>query len=392
MPGGPDETGVWSGCTVDDAGTPTAVYSGVRDRSGRSAICLATGDDDLRTWKQEPEPVVAAPTGLAGFRDPFLFSHGGHRWALVGGGERDDPPFVELYSCDDLRSWRSCGRLLDGRHPIAARHAPADIWECPALVRLGEHWVLVVSLWVDGALRHVSWLSGTLVTDGDGLRLEPTSGGPVDGGSDFYAPTTLVDGDRVLMWGWSWESAAPDVVAQRGWAGVLTCPRELSSGPRGELRVQPAAELTRLRARSITDGTTQLAAGGSAVCGQLPSAAEVTVDLHDDDRLDVVLRQGEGRDLVVRVDPAARSVTLDRAGWPAAAPRREQRVPTAGPDCRLRVLLDDSVVEVFVDDRAAITERVEVLPGDRGVLELRAPRGPVEAAVRAWELVPPTTA
>ena len=54
-------------------------------------------------------------------------------------------------------------------------------------------------------------------------------------GPTFYAPQVLVDGDRVLLWGWAWEGAqrTPEEVAAAGWAGVLTFPRELSLGPAG---------------------------------------------------------------------------------------------------------------------------------------------------------------
>ncbi len=42
---GPDKLGCWSGCIVDDGGVPTALYTA----PGPQTVCLATGDDDLRT-------------------------------------------------------------------------------------------------------------------------------------------------------------------------------------------------------------------------------------------------------------------------------------------------------------------------------------------------------
>ena len=44
---GPDKGGCWSGCVVDDNGVPTALYTGLEPQT----VCLATGDDELRTWK-----------------------------------------------------------------------------------------------------------------------------------------------------------------------------------------------------------------------------------------------------------------------------------------------------------------------------------------------------
>jgi beta-fructofuranosidase len=46
---GPDAGGCWSGCVVDDAGTPTAVYSGLDPSSSAAVtVCLARGDARIR--------------------------------------------------------------------------------------------------------------------------------------------------------------------------------------------------------------------------------------------------------------------------------------------------------------------------------------------------------
>lgn len=58
----------------------------------------------------------------------------------------------------------------------------------------------------------------------------PTTGGMLDHGRDFYAPTTLVEDDRTLLWGgWSWESRTERESVAAGWAGRLTHPREAST-------------------------------------------------------------------------------------------------------------------------------------------------------------------
>jgi beta-fructofuranosidase len=69
----------------------------------------------------------------------------------------------------------------------------------------------------------------------------------VDDGPAFYAPQVLAEPDRTLLWGWAWElGRSAQQIAEAGWAGVLTFPRELYlSG--GVLGVRPATELTSLR-------------------------------------------------------------------------------------------------------------------------------------------------
>nr|WP_240895539.1 glycoside hydrolase family 32 protein [Kineococcus siccus] len=256
-PGELDAHGCWTGTVLDDGGVPTAVYSGVADGSGRSAVLLARSDRTLRTWTQGSAPATGMPAapGVSEARDPFVFVHEGRRYALQGAGARGGTPRVVLYACDDLTRWTELGTLLDGGHPVAAEHAPAHVWECPNLVRVDGRWVLLVSLWrwEDGThdLSGVAHLVGDLVPDGAGLRFEPTAGGVVDAGPAFYAPQVLATPERALLWAWSWEHGRSEEESRAaGWAGVLTLPRELFLAD-GLLGSRPAAELTGLRREQL---------------------------------------------------------------------------------------------------------------------------------------------
>ncbi|MFL6065693.1 MAG: glycoside hydrolase family 32 protein [Friedmanniella sp.] len=262
-PGELDAAGCWSGCVVDDGGVPTAVYTAVPDEPGNAVVALARSDRTLVSWvpSSEPGPARPADGSVEEVRDPFLFEFQGHRYAVQGAGSRSGPPQLLLYGCDDLRAWTPLGPLLDGDDPIAAAVAPAEIWECPNLVQVDGCWVLLVSLWrwVGGThqLSGVRYLLGDLVLTGDGLRFRVESGGVLDEGPAFYAPQTLVEADRVLVWGWAWElDRSGEQVEAAGWAGVLTYPRELLVQERKDgsraLASRPARELTGLRSAVLT--------------------------------------------------------------------------------------------------------------------------------------------
>ncbi|MEV0177434.1 glycoside hydrolase family 32 protein [Streptomyces sp. NPDC050803] len=390
-PGGPDEAGCWSGCMVDDDGVPTAVYTGIdHHHMGLGTICLARAADPddpaLAEWKPLPTPVVTGPPAdldVVMFRDPFVFRSGGRRWALVGAGHADGTPSVLLYDCDDLADWRFAGVLLDGNDPVAA-----DVlgdrsvgWECPQMyVTPGGDWVLVLSLW-DGDPWATGYLTGRLAPDDEGgLRFEARSGGHLDHGRDCYAPAVLQEDDRALLWGWSWEARGQDEVDAAGWAGVLTAPRVVDVHPDGSLRVSPAPELELLRAASPF-----VTAPGTV---PLPEAYDLTVTAHGPTAV-TLLRATSGAELTVRVDPAAGIVLLDRTDWPRtgredSAPI-EVRVPGV-PRLDVRVLADGSLLELYVADRATVTERVYRRPDDVSELAVTG----AGAAVTGWELVQPT--
>jgi len=71
-----DAGGCWSGCAINNNGTPTLLYSAVHPQ----VVCLVTSPDDLLTWQYySGNPVIAGPpaefqdrTG-GHFRDPFVW-------------------------------------------------------------------------------------------------------------------------------------------------------------------------------------------------------------------------------------------------------------------------------------------------------------------------------
>lgn len=325
-PGGPDAGGCWSGCLVDDGGVPTTVFTGI-DGDGRPSTVLARSDRAAREFTRDEPPVAGLPRdpSLTDLRDPFVFTAGGRRWALQGAGSPTGVGEVLLYSCDDLTDWTEVGTFLRSDDPVVAEVAAANVWECPNLVRIGDDWVLIVSLWrsIDGqfALTGVSWVIGDLVAEGaDGAdgdappSFRPRAVGRLDEGDAFYAPQALATGDRVLLWGWSWETDhGSDRLADAAWQGVLTFPRELGVRD-GRVVLDPAPDLTALRSSAADPQA-------------LPAAFEIVAD----EPVDVLL-------------------TLDEHPcWPPGLLVR-------------RVFVDGSLVEVFTADGGTHTTRA--YPGE----------------------------
>lgn len=297
-----NEQGCWSGCVVDDGGVPTAVYTAVHDGPDKAVVAVARGDRSLRTWLPDPVGKIGNPDdpAVAEVRDPFLFVLDGRRYAVQGAGHPSGSPQLLLYSCDDLDAWTFLGPLLTMDDPVAAEVAPANIWECPNLFRLGDRWVVLLSLWRGTGAAHqlvgVRYLVGDLVPSGDGLRFVTHAGGSVDDGDAFYAPQVLVEAERVLLWGWAWEGAhrSPADIEAAGWAGTLTFPREL--GLSGDVLVsRPAAELAGLRTAPLEPGP-----GGEIRA----RAFEVTADGAAE--LALVDRERGTREIVAQTTHAAR--------------------------------------------------------------------------------------
>ena len=373
-PGGPDAAGCWSGCVVIEDDVAIAVYTGGADGPDTTSICLATSRDErLTTWSKRADAVAHAPPhlGLTGFRDPFVFSHRGRRYALVGAGRgTGGQALLLLFACDDLTSWAYLGVLLDTSDPVAGARATADVWECPQLLELDHRWVLILSL-VVGELDRVAYLVGDLVeaevevevggvaAAAAGLRFVPETGGLVDHGHDFYAPAVLATRERTLMWAWTWEDR-PDSVGPDSWAGALTLTRQLALSEDARLLSRPVAEIdllhgdrTELSLRgprhqvALPDGAVDVVA--DLVTGVTPDRPQVVVlELVAALRLRLELDLHRGTAELHRdVCDERRRTWLTRGAFPAGA--------TA---CRVRIILDGSVAEIYVENGPTFTERV----------------------------------
>jgi len=348
-----DRYGCWTGCVVDDDGVPTAVYSAVADGSGRAEVMLARSDRDMVAWRPDLTSVAGMPNdpAVSDVRDPFVFRVDGHRYAIQGAGHRQGRPRILVYGCDDLTAWTELGTLLSADDAIAVGMAPANIWECPNLLRFDDRWVLIVSLWsqVDGvdSLAGVRYLVGDLVVGPAGPRFTCTGGGMLDEGPCFYAPQALALDGRVLLWGWAWEHGrTSEQVEAAGWAGVLTFCRELSLVD-DVLVSRPVAELEMLRR-----GPLHVAPGK-------PFSAVA---------FEIVLGDGAGRVSLSLVDAGEEQLVAEWAASPAGL-----QPP--------RVLVDGSMVEIFAGGPTAYTTRAYPTRSSQWLLRTTNPD-----TVHSWRL------
>jgi beta-fructofuranosidase len=370
QPGGPDALGCWTGVVTDDGGVPTAAYSGVDSTDGKSRVVLARGSRDLAAWTQDGHVAAGMPPDpqVTAVRDPFIFHFQGRRYALQGAGLASGRAAVLLYGVDDLRTWKYEGVWFSSDQPLAARHLPAEIWECPQLVRVpdssgAETWLLMASLCPAGDLHEhangVGYLLGLVVPGIAGQPVfAPETGGKADLGRDCYAPQILPLPERTLLWGWSPEAVrggerpgrSQEQTDDAGWAGILTFPRQLAVHG-GALAAEPAAELQAYRGARLHAG-----AAGTLT---LPRYAEAHVS------------GGEGRvRLILRSMRGQRTVFTEEA---------------AGGD-EFRIFVDASIVEAY--HHGSVPTTVRAYPDPDEVWQLELPHG---ASADVWELRHPAT-
>jgi beta-fructofuranosidase len=289
---------------------------------------------------------------------------------LIGTGTEHSGGAIALYRGDRLDSWRFQGYLLAGRELEPLHAWTGRMWECPQLARSGATDILVWSVWddqrPDGAhfppeLHYPVAATGRL--EGERLVLDHLE--RLDHGPDCYAPAFLVDEDRILVWGWSWEGLTERGRREQGWAGTLTFPRRIWAADDGVIRQAPAVELEALRGDPMLGAPQTLGAGELRLD---PGTSSMEIQLRARPvrgrlLLDVLTDPEDRERTVVSYDPESGRLDVDRSAaslWAEAMGGVHGGELALGPDrvLDLRILIDRSILELFANERLVMTERV----------------------------------
>lgn len=372
-PEGPaDKDGCFSGSAVVDGDTLALIYTGHKfhgpvnnDENLYQVQCLATSRDGIHFERHGM--VIDTPEGLHHFRDPKVWREG-NRWYMVVGSRVGDIGQVRLYSSNDLHNWQDEGILAE------AEGGMGYMWECPDFFTLEDKRILMFSpqgMKANGYKNRNLFQSGYLLCDWQPGRSLTHDGHFVelDHGHDFYAPQSLLtpDGRRIVI-GWldMWESPMPE--QQDGWAGMLSLPREVTIIDGSRIRMKPAKEVMAIR-RCYYPIAVQQLKNQKVIVASDAVAVEVIVDF---DRSASPAEQygislGDG--LRVYVDNQAARLVLERR-YPeyGIEGTRSIELPE-GNTLSLRVFIDSSSVEVFVNDGAAcMSSRIYPQPEHRNLM------------------------
>lgn len=378
---GHDQGGCFSGSFALVDGVPTLYYTGYT--AERQVQCAATSTD-LQRWTKHPERTIVEPppgVGSTDFRDPYVFRHDGCWYMAVGASMRSERGQVLLYRSADGVAWRYL-------HPLYTSPSLAlgVLWECPNFFRLGDRWVLTVSVWPCLGVRY-------FVGRFDNEVFVPEREGEldVDGGAFAHLAMRAPDG-RTLQWAWINEQREQDQIDAAGWAGAMSVPRELRLDPQGRLCARPVAELAALRRAPIAIESTGEQRGTLHRFAGRCLDIEATFTMRDRLRLGLtVLASPDGSESTrILFWPDARRLVIERSRSSINPKVRRQDVHSLlcldeGEPLRLRVLLDASVLEVHANERVCLTTRV--YPALASSVQASVfVDGDADVAIQAWAM------
>lgn len=251
-------------------------------------------DGGMTFTKYEGNPVLKGD--IADFRDPKVFwDEQTNRWMMILACQQE----VRFYSSINLRDWtyESSFGANYGEH--------SGVWECPDLIRLGDHWVLLLNINPGGPFGGSA--TQYFVGNWDGKTFTcidmPEETKWLDYGKDHYATVTWHNAPegRTVAIGWmsNWQYANQlPTVAFRS-QNTIARDLYLYRDDAGEFRV------------GVVPSPESLALKGNQT-SRLGDVAVVELTLSGEESSVITLSNEKGEKVVMTLDVHAQTFSMDR--------------------------------------------------------------------------------
>ncbi len=407
--------GLYSGDAIDGAPVPTLIY-----HVPSQGTCISTAadlsDPELIEWTPSPHnPVIpedGEPEEVKVFDPTVWREDDGTYYALIGnksyapGYEEGDS--TSLYRSTDLINWEYRGPFYKSDRKWT--HELEDA-ACPDFFPIGngKHMLLMHG---HRPLLNTHYYIG--VWDRDNERFIPEQHGRMSwAGGEVCAPETLADDQgRRIYWG-----AARDAIrTSPGWKTVSTLPRVLSLDEDDTLLIEPVPELEALRynGRSFQD---MVVSGELHLDDRGGDLLEIRAEIEPGDAREfgVIVRQSpqgeEQLPVMISLDDNIVYTDISQATLnPKVKYRRltykesfealpeDQRYVTRqeapftlkpGETVDLHIFIDKSIVEIFVNGRQCVTQRIYPTREDALGISLVSKDAPMTVRdLRIWDMHP----
>jgi len=386
------ETACYSGGMLAEQDRMIAFYPGM----GAGQMVAISDDALLLNWRKQG-PVN---TRLG---DSCIWKEGDIYYGLTGNKADYLPgawwPQMEIWGTKDLAIWQPLGNFIeDYRTPFTARH---DDGACPNFQPIGDKHILTFFSHSNGG----QYFLGDY--DKKSHRFKPyehgrfNHGGVAPGG--VHAPRTVADGKGGVLNILNINHGKPN----DDWDQVMSLPQRLTLGPDKRIRIEPLAAIASLREGHQHVGETIIPANEEIVMEAIkgntmeleveidpkmarwvqlnvlrsPNAEEQTsITFYNYDKKLSFWYDTRG---VVCLD-GSRSSTLPDV-W--VRPPERAEMERGGETLKLRVFVDRSVVEIFVNEKLYLAMRVYPGRKDSVGVSLRAQgQDAVLKKLDAWQM------
>lgn len=382
---------VFTGCCIRHEDRYIIYYTGHNPHKRRAGLpeqkIMRAISRDMEHWEKDPDFLFEAPDWLEmhDFRDPYVFYDEEKKCyaMLLAGRIKGRRPCnskgvtLIAYS-DDLDHWEVSQEFFLAPDAYYAH-------ECPDLFKMGDWWYLIFSEFTD---RYITTYRMSRSPYGPWITPQVNT---FDGHA-FYAAKSVWDGKRRILFGWNpikdneqdhsfWQWGgniiAHELVQKEDGTLWVKCPEEVRSN------YESACPVT----EGLQVGTVVKTENGCRLGNDFGRSIQMLGSLPDHCRIEMTLiPKNEVGDFglilnadpmvdtfyTVRFEPAYRRLAFDR--WPrkdlfqhTSVDVERNCVLKIGQENKVTVLIQDSILEVYVNDEVAMGARMFDLKGDFGI-------------------------
>ncbi|MGY5848095.1 GH32 C-terminal domain-containing protein [Salegentibacter sp. HM20] len=388
-----DQAGIWSGdAIILQDGTPAVVYTGVD--GSKAAMGTAFSSDNYQTLDKNPgNPVIpAAPAEVdLDFRDPYVIYKDGLYHMIIGSGISTTGGNVVYYTSVDFENWDYKGILFQGD----INKGQGEFWEMPVLHEFPDgRFILLVQKTPDTTPAITfywtgSFENGEFVPDFE----EPKNLEVVNG---FLSPAVTTEPNgRTTAIGIIPDEVQPAFQQQQGYAHLFSVAQVWNLSPEGEILISPHPNLDDYRAGQTNFGSLELTPGNEDNIDFNGRYFEMNASINTGNasRFGFILGKSEtsGEEYRVYYDFNTREWVVDAENSSTSnLVRRDVRRGDfdlqSGSNIDIRVYVDGSVLEVFIDDKYHFTGRFFPESPDATGVDLFVEGGNANAEVTIYEI------
>ena len=414
------ERACFSGATFVEEDRVIAMYHGTTVGN----MVAVSSDPLLLNWKKVTGQTVIPMEGVDELKPPYrifdacIWKKGDLYYSLSAGTLPDGPGGKRLranflWKSPDLANWTYM-------HPFVEKDYYSRVGDdgaCPYFWRIGDQYILAHFSHTRGG----KYLLGDYDTERD--KFVVTDAGDFNfgayGPSGVHAPSAYPEGTRSVIILFNMNPGIPSPKGALTWNQIMTLPRRLtlaSDDPLNNLYIEPAGDIESLRKEHVHVGPRTLPANTEVVLDEIrgnameleaviaPKGANVIeLDVlrspHKEEYTRILFYKGRGNRHREwgRLDKRAKKVdsviTID-ASMASTLPNIRTRPPenaslymAPNEPLKLRVFVDKSVVEVFVNGKQCVAMRVYPGREDSLGVSLRSQGADAELhSLDAWQM------
>ena len=347
-----DNRGVYSGTALLDGDKINLYYTGnhrAEDWTRTAYTCLATLNPDGTIIKKE-SPLFGPAKGFTEHqRDPKIIHNTDDNkyYIILGAQDENAKGCALLYSSDyPDRDFKFVNKIL-----VPGFEEFGNMWECPSLEHIDGKDVLIfcpqnITLPKRSyAQHHNGYIIGSMDFE-EAVFIPDSEFIELDSGFDHYAAQCAANTDRHVIIGWMGNADCTyPVTDEEDWAGCMTLPRELHI--RNNKLIQcPVKEIESIRGEELPADTKEL-----------PLAAELLITSDGNDFYLSLFKNRHARGLMISYNSTTKKLGVDRSGLKNRINTNwgESRTKILDePLTKLRIFIDHSSIEIFVNDGEAV--------------------------------------